>query len=50
MNKETTYGLNDVVFEIYDVSEYVRKQREEKKSTQEIQKYYTNSLGRLATI
>ncbi|MGF2144433.1 pilin N-terminal domain-containing protein [Vagococcus fluvialis] len=43
MNKETTYGLNDVVFEIYDVSEYVRKQREEKKSTQEIQKYFSDT-------
>lgn len=43
MNKETTYGLNDVVFEIYDVSKYVRKQREEKKSTQEIQKYFSDT-------
>lgn len=45
MNKETTYGLNDVVFEIYDVSEYVRKQRqgEEKKSTQEIQTYFSDT-------
>ena len=45
MNKETTYGLNDVVFEIYDVSEYVRKQRQvdEKKSTQEIQKYFSDT-------
>lgn len=50
MNKETTYGLNDVVFEIYDVSEYVRNQRkgeeskgEEKKSTQEIQKYFSDT-------
>ena len=43
MNKETTYGLNDVVFEIYDVSEYVRKQRKVKKSTQEIQKYFSDT-------
>lgn len=45
MNKETTYGLNDVVFEIYDVSKYVREQRqgEEKKSTQEIQTYFSDT-------
>ena len=49
MNKETTYGLNDVVFEIYDVSEYIHDQlseeqpNKEKKSTQEIQKYFIDT-------
>lgn len=49
MNKETTYGLNDVVFEIYDVSEYIHEQlskeqpNKKKKSTQEIQKYFIDT-------
>lgn len=46
MNKETTYGLNDVVFEIYDVSEYIHDQLSEEQPNKEknLHKKFKNIL------
>ena len=43
MDKEIAYGLNDVVFEWYDVTDYVKQQQKDNKTQQDIQTYFRDT-------